>query len=210
MRKRQSSFNSIRRAALNNTRPSAQKLKNSLKKSLLNGLSVFSLVFVSALGILSVVAYSNSNESELVDFASDAVIDRQQLWPIVLAASKESSVDPELLWAVIAVESNFDHRAVSPVGARGLMQLMPHTARELNIVDPFNPRENVHGGAKYLQQMLKRFKGNYRLALAAYNAGPANVRKYQGIPPYRETQNYVSKVLKAYQSNIKNSPLGPM
>jgi soluble lytic murein transglycosylase-like protein len=115
-------------------------------------------------------------------------------------------VDPKLVKAVIAIESCFDKQAVSSVGAQGLMQLMPATARGLKVWDSFDANQNIRGGTKYLSQMLKRFNNNTELALAAYNAGPGAVEKYGGIPPYAETKGYVTKVLKSYESYVgKNS-----
>jgi soluble lytic murein transglycosylase-like protein len=101
---------------------------------------------------------------------------------------------------VIQVESEYKSDAVSPAGAEGLMQLMPQTAEELGVENSFNPVENIEGGVKYLHQLLTHFDGNTSLALAAYNAGPGAVMEYGGIPPYRETQVYVNRVLQAYQS----------
>lgn len=107
-------------------------------------------------------------------------------------------VDPILVKAIIAIESCFDRRAVSTVGAQGLMQLMPKTAKEMGIHNTFDATNNIRGGVLYFSRMLLRFNDNIELALAAYNAGPHAVEKYGGIPPYSETQNYVKKVLKQY------------
>jgi len=107
-------------------------------------------------------------------------------------------VDSALVKAVIKAESNFDNRAISRAGAQGLMQLMPATARLRNVDNPFNPEQNIDGGVRHLQYLLKTFDGDTKLALAAYNAGENAVRKYNGIPPYPETKNYVSTVLSHY------------
>ena len=111
-------------------------------------------------------------------------------------ASRKYKLPGKLIEGVIQAESSFRVDAVSPAGAQGLMQLMPGTAKELGVDDPFDVRQNIDGGAAYLRQMLDRFNGDVKLALAAYNAGPGTVEKYNGNVPYQETQNYIERVLK--------------
>ncbi|MFO7707674.1 MAG: lytic transglycosylase domain-containing protein [Desulfobacterales bacterium] len=111
-------------------------------------------------------------------------------------AASTYNLPPELIRSVIQAESAFRPDAVSPVGAQGLMQLMPDTAKELGVVDPFDIRQNIDGGARYLRQMLDRFGGDLKLALSAYNAGPGAVEKYEGQVPYAETRDYVKRVLR--------------
>lgn len=115
-----------------------------------------------------------------------------------LEAAETYGVDAKLLKAIACAESNFDPTATSKSGAMGIMQMMPATAKECGVDDPYNARQSIMGGAKYIAQMLERYDGNVSLALAAYNAGANNVDKYDGIPPFDETQNYVVKVQKYY------------
>jgi len=114
----------------------------------------------------------------------------------IRGASQKYALDPALVKAVIHAESRFDPLAVSPKGAKGLMQIDPITVVEMGITDPFNPKYNIYGGVRYLREMLDTFKGDKRLALAAYNAGPNQVLRHNGVPPFKDTKKYLSKVLR--------------
>ena len=138
-------------------------------------------------------------------YRANVTVDKRvpaSLRPIIHQAARQHKVDPRLIAAVARRESRFRVRAVSPVGARGLMQLMPRTARWLGVKDSFNPRQNIFGGTKYLAMLLRQYNGNVDLALAAYNAGPGAVKKYRGIPPYRETRAYVAAVRRDYLASL--------
>lgn len=123
----------------------------------------------------------------------------QSFEDVISEAGRQYGISASLLKALIHVESYFNPRAVSKKGALGLMQIMPENLQTLKIADPFDPWENIMGGAHYLKKMLKRFDGNLSLALAAYNAGPTAVEKYRDIPPYPETQAYVKKVMEFFR-----------
>lgn len=114
--------------------------------------------------------------------------------PIIVAAAKKFDVDAALVSAVIKAESDYNPRTVSHKGARGLMQLMPATARRFGVSDSFDPVANIHAGTRYLRWLLNKFEGNADLAVAAYNAGEGNVWKYNGVPPFRETVQYIKRV----------------
>ena len=131
----------------------------------------------------------------------DAVDARHAYDRIIDEAARIYKLDPGLIKAVMQSESAFNAMAVSPVGALGLMQLMPDVAKELGVTDPLDPRQNIMAGSKYLRQLLDSQGGNVRLALASYNAGPGNVAKYRAIPPFKETRDYVKKVTALLAAN---------
>lgn len=128
-------------------------------------------------------------------------IDVNKYDQIIRKAADKFKIDSALIKAIIKAESNFDHQAISPVGAQGLMQLMPATASALQVENAFHPENNIEGGVRYLRYLLDNYRGNLTLALAAYNAGEGNVAKYNNnVPPFRETQNYIKRVLSYYNS----------
>jgi Transglycosylase SLT domain len=129
-----------------------------------------------------------------------------QLVPLIERHSLAQNLDPRLVRALIQAESGYNRRALSNKGAIGLMQLMPMTAKLLRVSDPWDAEENVRGGTTYLRQLLDRFAGRLEWAVAAYNAGPGAVERHGGIPPYRETREYVRRVLALYQGNAAAGP----
>jgi soluble lytic murein transglycosylase-like protein len=142
-------------------------------------------------------------------FVPDEVLDEVAVPPggdlreVAAAAARRHGLDPDLVMAVVSVESAFRPGAVSPKGAQGLMQLMPRTAASLGVADAFDPAQNLDGGARHLGQLLTLYDGDLVKALAAYNAGEGAVHRHGGVPPYRETRAYVKKVLEQYRSEKK-------
>ena len=121
----------------------------------------------------------------------------------ILKYAGEFRIDAKLIMAVIRNESCFDKAAVSSAGAEGLMQLMPATAKSLGVINSFSPQQNIRGGTQYLAELIKRYDNNLTLSLAAYNAGPGAVAKYDGIPPFPETQKYIERVMKSYRNYVR-------
>ena len=146
-------------------------------------------------------AFSHPTGTAAVAQSDGAAIDSSSFEAVIQQASSRYQVDPYLVKAVIQAESNFNPSAVSSAGAQGLMQLMPGTAAGLGVENSMDPVQNIDGGVHLLRKLLDRYSGNVSLALAAYNAGPGAVDKYGGIPPYQETQTYVQRVLKYYQTD---------
>lgn len=151
------------------------------------------------LEVRSKPAYDRPYELSQVD---DQI--KQVVLGIVDKVSTHQGVDKHLITSVIKAESGFNPVAISPKGAMGVMQLIPATAKRFNVNDPYNPEDNIVGGVKYLKFLLERYQGNVMLAVAAYNAGESAVDRYQGVPPYPETQEYVKRVLSYYQNYTRD------
>jgi soluble lytic murein transglycosylase-like protein len=143
-----------------------------------------------------------AEKSSHIQHHRSVITERDRIEESIQKAAAKYNLPPGLIRAVIRAESNFQADAVSRAGARGLMQLMPATARELGVTDSFDINQNIDGGAKYLRRMLDQFSGNVRKALAAYNAGPGTVIKYNGRVPYPETQQYVKRVLRFTEQSV--------
>ena len=166
-------------------------------------LAIFSLFFLTNLTgfyfspALAPTVSAASTRDDLIPLdipqSGDCDLDK-----IIFETGKRQGVDPRFIHAVIKQESKYNAKAVSSVGAQGLMQMMPATAERFGLKDPFDPAANVEAGTKYLKWLLKRFDGDVSLALAGYNAGEGAVDKYKGVPPYSETQNYVKKIVSNY------------
>ena len=148
--------------------------------------------------VKGIVEYINQRQQAPAQVESVAVAEGASVEDLITQAAYEYGVDPQLVKAIAIAESDMNQDEISPVGAIGVMQLMPETAEGLG-VDPYDTNENIAGGTKYLKQMLDTFDGDVPLAVAAYNAGPGAVKRYGGIPPYSETKNYVGRVMDMYR-----------
>jgi soluble lytic murein transglycosylase-like protein len=165
--------------------------QNKRKKSLATAAPLLSLAAPAVPSIKTLM------EVEMISKQKNAE-NRYQL--LIIDAAYRYNVEPAIIKAIIMAESGFNPKAISRVGARGLMQLMPRTARSLGVEDSFKPAHNIDAGVRYFKHLLDQFDGEIKLALAAYNAGSYNVRKYGGIPPFKETKFYINKVLKYYEA----------
>ena len=143
---------------------------------------------------------SNNNSTEKTFYPqNNASVSKREIETLIDKYSQKNDLDSDFVKALVRQESGFNPKATSKCGAMGLMQLMPQTAQGLGVTNPYDIEQNIAGGTKYLRSMIDRFNGDEKLALAAYNAGPNAVKKYDGVPPYKETQNYVKNVMKIYE-----------
>jgi len=183
---------------------------------IINLVMVCGYLFLSLTGLSATTPFRNQMEANLALPSLDLTLftpppEKSQTsilaydhW--IRAACRKHSLDPALVMAVIHAESQFDPLAVSPKGAVGLMQLSPMVTRELGIDDPFDPELNIDGGVRYLKDLLDTFDGDKELALAAYNAGPTQVLRYNGVPPFKDTQKYLKQVFR-YLTFYQKSPI---
>jgi soluble lytic murein transglycosylase-like protein len=163
-------------------------------------------MYIDENGVMHFTNAPTSNEHEYKVYIKERTAVSQNFYAtkkydhFISDAAEQTGVDSRLLKAMIKAESDFDPRAVSRKGAMGLMQIMPENFKMLELENPFDPWENINAGARYFQQLYKRFNGQLALSLAAYNAGPTAVDQYKSIPPYQETEEYVRRVLRYYRT----------
>lgn len=186
-------------SATNNNSNSTQVFQELLGSLMSSNQTSTNLIEENTLGSSITSPLLTNNTSlmpiNLTKISSNSNTDYEE---IISEASTKYNVPEKLIHSVIQIESNYNSNATSYAGASGLMQLMPTTARSLGVQDVFDPSDNIMGGTKYLSQLLTKYEGNIELTLAAYNAGPGNVEKYGGVPPFKETENYVEKVKTQY------------
>jgi Transglycosylase SLT domain len=220
-------FVKLRMVFAENTTKLSEKLLNNFNlikmTSVMNKKTIIQILAVElvrslfiAVMILGVALISNTNHSRRINreilFKIHSVSQTEQGPPsvsgrkaehlyhmFIIQTASHYQIDPALIKAIIMAESGYNTKAVSKRGAKGLMQLMPETAQSLGVEDIFNPLQNITGGIQYFKQMVNRFNGDVKLALAAYNAGSRNVRNYNGVPPFKATHFYIKKVLKYYR-----------
>ena len=178
--------------------PSFEKILKSTTKSNFGTLLIDPQLKKVNADIINQSNYNSAIQQAASVQANTKTTSKSQILNIVNQIAEKHGVDEMLVQALIKQESGFNPKAKSKAGAMGLMQLMPLTAKNLGVQDPYNIVQNVEGGVKYLKSMLNKYNGNVILALAAYNAGPGAVDKYDGVPPYKETQNYVKNILANY------------
>ncbi|WP_256415179.1 lytic transglycosylase domain-containing protein [Acinetobacter sp. 5862] len=176
-------------------------LLTNKKKAEYNHLKVIKATYYPDSNIHSYSNWGASEASVLPSYSRN----KNAFDQMIRQAAQQHGVSEGLIKAVMHTESGFNINARSPVGAQGLMQLMPATARRFNVSNAYDPQQNIFGGARYLSWLLKRFNGNTQLAIAAYNAGEGNIDKYGGIPPFRETQDYVRRVTSRFQNLYSSS-----
>jgi Transglycosylase SLT domain len=198
-------FNLIKMTSVMNKKITIQILTIELVRSL------FIAVMILGVALVSSADHSRRINSEIL-FKIHSVSQTEQRLPcisgrkaehlyhmFIIQTASRYQIDPALIKAIIMAESGYNTKAISKKGAKGLMQLMPETAQSLGVEDIFNPHQNITGGIQYFKQMVNRFNGDLKLALAAYNAGSRNVRNYNGVPPFKATRSYIKKVFKYYK-----------